>query len=281
MKQYTVIAITTKYWKPGENYLKEIIEHMQQDKIVAGDIIVISEKALAVATNNIIDEKTVKANLNARLIARFWMRIVWAYILGPMCHFPKKFLKNLREYPLQEGAKHKQTALDNASPLQALMFGSEGGIDGSNLPYSFVSLPMKSAENVAQEIHDAVKLQLHKKTCVMITDTDKTYTFHGFHLTPRQTFVKGIHGFGGLLSYVAGRTLRLNRRSTPIAIAGCTLDAENALRIAEAANRARGHGAGRNVWEMAENFGVCLSEVTWEMLDGAKHKPIVIVRPKR
>ena len=64
-------------------------------------------------------------------------------------------------------------------------------------------------------------------------------------------------------------------------MAGCRLDVENALRIAEAANRARGHGAGRNVWEMAENFGVSLSEVTWEMLDRVKHKPIVIVRAKR
>ena len=280
MTKYTATAITTEYWKPGENYLQKIITHTK-DKLANGDIIVISEKALAVATNHITDESCIKPSLNARLIAQLWMRIVWAHILGPMCHFSTKLLKNLEEYPLQEGAKHKQVALTYTDPLQALMFGSEGGIDGSNLPYSFVSLPLENADRLAIEMHDIIKLRLQKETCVMITDTDKTYSFHGFNWTPRPTFIRTIHHFGGFFAYVAGRTLRFKRRSTPIAIAGCKLDDEDALRIAEVANRTRGHGAGRNVWEMAENFGASLSEVTWEMLDGVKHKPIVIVRPKR
>jgi F420-0:gamma-glutamyl ligase-like protein len=54
--------------------------------------------------------------------------------------------------------------------------------------------------------------------------------------------------------------------------------AEQALKIAEAANRARGHGAGKTVWAMAERFGVGLDCVSWEMLETVKHKPIVIVR---
>jgi F420-0:gamma-glutamyl ligase-like protein len=280
MTKYTATAITTEYWKPGENYLKEIIKHIQ-DKLVNGDIIVISEKALAVATNNIIDENTIKASLNAKLIAHFWMRTVWAHILGPICHFPAKLLRNLREYPLEAGAKHKQTALNFTYPLRTLMYGSEGGIDGSNLPYSLVSLPLKNADKLATIIRNTVKLRLQKETCVMISDTDKTYTFHGFHWTPRPTSVESIHSFGGVFAYVAGRMLYFKRRSTPVAMAGCRFDIENALKIAEAANRARGHGAGRNVWEMAENFGVSLFEVTWEMLDRVRHKPIVIVRAKR
>ena len=280
MTKYTVTAMTTEYWRPAENYLQKIIAHTK-NKLANGDIILISEKALAVATNSIIDENTIKASLNAKLIAHFWMRLIWAQLLGRLCHFPAKLLKNLQEYPLEMGAKHKQTALKHTNPLQALMFGSEGGIDGSNLPYSLVSLPLRNADKLAAEIRDTVKLRLQKETCVMITDTDKTYTFHGFHWTPRSTSVKGIHSFGGLIAYLVGRMFRFKRRSTPVAMAGCRLDVENALRIAEAANRARGHGAGRNVWEMAENFGVSLSEVTWEMLDRVKHKPIVIVRAKR
>ncbi len=280
MTKYTVTAVTTEYWKSRENYLQKIITHTK-NKLANGDILIISEKALSVATNNIIDENTAKASLNAKLIARFWMRIIWAHVLGRLCHFPPKLLKNLRDYPLEMGANHKQTALTHTSLLQTLMFGSEGGIDGSNLPYSLVSLTLENADKLAKEIRDTVKLRLLKETCVIITDTDKTYSFYGFHWTPRSTSVKGIHSFGGFIAYVVGRMFRFKRRSTPIAIVGRRLDAENALRIAERANRARGHGAGRNVWEMAEYFGVSVSEVTWEMLDRVKHKPIVIVRTKR
>jgi F420-0:gamma-glutamyl ligase-like protein len=59
------------------------------------------------------------------------------------------------------------------------------------------------------------------------------------------------------------------------------MQAEDALEIAEAANRARGSGAGRTVWDMADNFKVGLTEVSWEMLETVKHKPIVILRSKR
>jgi F420-0:gamma-glutamyl ligase-like protein len=43
----------------------------------------------------------------------------------------------------------------------------------------------------------------------------------------------------------------------------------------------RGFGAGRTVWDMAETFKVDLADVSWEMLETVKHKPIVIVRAKR
>jgi F420-0:gamma-glutamyl ligase-like protein len=72
--------------------------------------------------------------------------------------------------------------------------------------------------------------------------------------------------------------LKLKRRATPIAVAGRPISAEEALTIAEIANRARGYGAGRTVWEMAEKFRVGLTEVSWEMLEKVEHKPIVMVR---
>jgi F420-0:gamma-glutamyl ligase-like protein len=115
----------------------------------------------------------------------------------------------------------------------------------------------------------------------MIVDTDKTYSFGNFHFTPRPKPIEGIHSFGGVFAYLIGRIFRLRRRATPIAVAGCRLSAEEALRIANVANRARGHGAGRTVWDMAERFGVGLDGVSWEMLETVKHKPIVIVRRKR
>jgi F420-0:gamma-glutamyl ligase-like protein len=74
---------------------------------------------------------------------------------------------------------------------------------------------------------------------------------------------------------------KLKRRATPIAVAGCKMQVEKALEIAKVANRARGFGAGRTVWDMAAMFKVDLANVSWEMLEAVKHKPIVIVRYKR
>jgi F420-0:gamma-glutamyl ligase-like protein len=280
MSRYKVLAITTKYWETGENYLEEIIKSIK-GKIADGDFIVVSEKAISTASNNIVDESHVKPSLSAKLIAKYWMRIVWGYFLGPLCHFQERLLQRLCDYPFEVGSRHKQVALQYAGLLQALMFGSEGGIDGSNLAYSYVSLPLKNADELAQKIRKQIWSTLRKKVFVIIVDTDKTYSFRNFHFTPRPKPIKGIHSLGGFISYVIGRMLRLKRRATPIAVAGCQISAEKALEIAEVANRARGFGAGRTVWDMAEKFKVELTEVSWEMLETAKHKPIVIVRSKR
>ena len=280
MSRYKVLTITTKYWETGENYLEEIIKSIK-GKIADGDFIVVSEKAISTASNNIVDENGVRPSLSAKLIAKYWMRIVWGYFLGPLCHFQERLLQRLREYPFETGSRHKQVALQYVGLLQALMFGSEGGIDGSNLAYSYVSLPLKNADELAQKIRKQIWSTLRKKVFVIIADTDKTYSFRNFHFTPRPKPIKGIHSLGGFISYVIGRMLRLKRRATPIAVTGCQISAEKALEIAEVANRARGFGAGRTVWDMAEKFKVELTEVSWEMLETVKHKPIVIVRSKR
>jgi F420-0:gamma-glutamyl ligase-like protein len=280
MTKYKVLVVTTRYWRPGEDYLEEIISSIK-GKIAQRDFLVISEKAISIASNNIVDESSIKPSLNARLTVRCWMRIVWGYFLSPLCHLREKLSRQLREYPLYAGACHKQVAAQQAGPLQALMFGSEGGIDGSNLAYSFVSMPLKNADKIAQIIRQKIWLSLRRKVFVIIADTDKTYSFGNFHFTPRPRPIKGIHSFGGFATYVVGRALKLKRRATPIAMAGCQISAEEALEIANIANHARGFGAGRTVWDMAERFKVKLNEVSWEMLETVKHKPIIIVRSKR
>jgi F420-0:gamma-glutamyl ligase-like protein len=280
MAKYRMRAVTTKYWKPRENYLKKIEESVE-GKIDDGDLLVISEKAVSTALSNVVDESKVRPSLSARLIAGFWMRVVWGYFLGTLCHFRSQLLQRLRTYPFEMGSPHKQVALQHAGLLQALMFGSEGGIDGSNLAYSYVSLPLSNADKIAERIREQVLLRLQKKVCVMIVDTDKTYSFRNFHFTPRPKPIKGIHSSCGFFAYVMGRTLKLKKRATPVATVGCKISVEEALEIAEAANRLRGSGAGRTVWDMAARFHVDLVDVTWEMLDTVKHKPIVIVKRKR
>jgi len=280
MAKYKVLVITTRFWRPGQNYLEEIIKGINGN-IVDGDFIVVSEKAISTASNNIVDESIVSPSLSAKLIAKYWMRIVWGYFLGPLCHFRERLLKRLREYPFEAGSRHKQVALQHAGLLQALTFGSEGGIDGSNLAYSYVSLPLKTADKIALRIQEQIWLTLRKKVIVIVSDTDRTYSFRNFYFTSRPKRIRGIYSFGGFITYVIGRMLKLKRRATPIAVAGCQMQAEKALEIAEVANRARGFGAGRTVWDMAEKFKVELNEVSWEMLETVKHKPIVIVRNRR
>ncbi len=277
MVKYKALAVTTKYWRPGENFPEEIIAGVR-GKILNRDFVVVSEKAISTAIGNIVNENMIEPSLSAELIANYWMQIVWGHLLGPLCHFRERLLQYLREYPVEMGSRHKQVALRQAGLLQALMFGSEGGIDGSNLAYAYVSLPLSDADEIAEKIRDQIRLRLGKKVVVMIVDTDKTYSFKNFHFTPRPKPMKNIHSFGGVVTYVVGRVFGLKKRPTPIAVAGCKISVEEALKIAAIANRVRGFGAGKTVWDMVEKFKVDLTGVSWEMLETVKHKPIVIIR---
>ena len=276
--RYTVKAIRTGYWMPGSNYL-DIIASALKDKLNDGDIVLVSEKALAVARGLIVDESHVKPGFLAKFLARFWMRFIWGFFLGRICRLKEENIRRLRNYPVKEGSAHKQVALWHASFLQALHWGSEGGIDGSNLPFAYVSLPLKDPQSVADEICLHLKDLLGKEVTVIIVDTDKTYSFRSFHFTHRPVSIDGIHSFFGVAAYILGRALGLKRRATPLAVSGAKIDIEYALDLAEAAHRARGSGAGRTVWDMAERFGVDLTGVSWKMLKSVIHKPIVIIRP--
>jgi F420-0:gamma-glutamyl ligase-like protein len=280
MPKYKALALTTKYWRPNEDFLNEIITAVRA-KVVDDDFVVVSEKALSTSLGRIADESSVKPGFNARIISKFWMRIVWGYFLGVLCRFGQRLILRLRRYPIEDGSRHKQVSLQQAGLLQALMFGSEGGIDGSNLPYSYVSMPLENVMKLANEIREGIRFKLGKKVTVVIMDTDKTYSFGNFHFTPRPKPMKGIHSHGGVFAYVAGRMLKLRKRSTPIAVAGSKLQADEALKISNIADKARGPGSGATVWDMAARFGVGFTSVSWEMLTKLKHTPIVIVRKNK
>ncbi len=74
--------------------------------------------------------------------------------------------------------------------------------------------------------------------------------------------------------------LNFKRSSTPLAVAGCNLQASEALTITNIADKARGPGSGATVWDMAARFQVDINGVSWEMLSKIRHKPLVIVRKK-
>jgi len=277
MTRYYALAVATSYWKPNDNYTNKIVGALE-NKLQNGDFVVVSEKAISTAKGNILDESTIEPSGAAKFLTRFWMRVVWGYPLGVLCHFGPRLLKRLREYPLESGSRHKQVALQQAGLMQALMFGSEGAIDGSNLAYSYVSLPLRDAEEMAQEIHNQIFHRLKRNVRVIIADTDKTYKFRNFYFTPRPKPHKGIQSLGAVTAYVIGRGLKLKKSSTPLAVSGCGLEAAEALKITNIADRARGPGSGATVWDMAARFQVDINAVSWEMLESITHKPIVIVR---
>jgi F420-0:gamma-glutamyl ligase-like protein len=280
MPRYKALAVVTSYWEPGEDFLAAIVEAVTQ-RVRDGDFVVVSEKALSTATGGIVDESRVQPSPSARWLAEWWMRVVWGYVLSAALRFGPRLTRNLREYPLESGSRHKQLALERTRLLQALMFGSEGGIDGSNLPFAYVSLPLPNAQEIAERIREEIRVKLDKHVTVVIVDTDKTYTFRNFHFAPRPKPMQGIRGDGGVVAYVLGRLFRLRKRPTPLTVAGAELAAEEALVIANVADKTRGTGSGTTVWKMAKHFHVTLTGVTWDMLSSVKHKPIVIVRRKQ
>jgi F420-0:gamma-glutamyl ligase-like protein len=278
--KYKRRAVASSYWKPGDDYIKETIEAIK-DIVENGDFVTVSEKAVSTALGNIVDEKTVEPSSLARFIAKYWMRIAWPYFLGRACNMKRTTIQFLSSYPVEEGSRHKQLALMQSGFLRALMHGSEGAIDGSNLPYSYVALPLDNAEVVAHELREGIRRDLQKSVTVVVVDTDKTYSVRGFHFTPRPKPIKGIHSLGGVIAYIVGRSLKLKKRATPIAVSGREISTEEAIEVAKLANRTRGSGAGKNVWDMVENFQVGWNDVTLEMLSNVKHLPIVIIRPKK
>ncbi len=277
MSRYKALPLTTKFWVPGTDYTKEIVQTLQ-GKVRNGDFVVISEKALSTAKNCVLDEAQFTASGTAKVLASVWMPVGWGYLLGAVCGFGQRLLRRLRNYPSDAGSLHKQVALVYGGFFQALMFGSEAGIDGSNLPYSLVSLPLTDAYREATAIQDAISRQLQKNVIVVVVDTDKTYSFRNFHFTPRPKPMHGIKSHGTVVAYVVGRALGLRRRPTPLAVSELALSVEDALTIANVADRARGPGSGATVWDMAARFKVATTEVTWDMLTQVKHKPLVIVR---
>ncbi|MFB3889781.1 MAG: coenzyme F420-0:L-glutamate ligase [Candidatus Bathyarchaeia archaeon] len=280
MTKYHALAIATEFWKPRTDFAASIVEAVRK-RVAEGDFVVVSEKALSTAQNNILDESTVIPSANARFLAKVWMPRTWGSFLGVLCRLGQRLRRRVREYPADAGSRHKQVALEYGGLLQALMFGSEGGIDGSNLPYSFVSLPLNNAPELAEEIRQRIRQQLSLGVNIVIVDTDKTYSFRNFHFTPRPHPMKGIQSHGGVVAYVLARFLKLRKRPTPLAVAGCELRAEEALTIANVADKARGPGSGATVWDMAARFRVATTEVTWEMLAKIRHKPVVLVRKDR
>jgi len=271
------LTFRTNFWRPGTDYVSEIIR-VTSPHLKDGDIIAVSEKAVSTASGNIFDETGITPGRVARFLAGPWTRKMWAGPLGTMIGLKRQTLLNLRSYPVAEGAAHKQTALWHVGLLQSLRHYSEGGIDASNLPYTYVSLPLSKPIEVADNIRETVFQRTGKKVTVMIMDGDTTHSWRNLHLAPRRVSTPGLIHFGGVLSYIIGRLFGFKSRQTPIAVSGDLVNPDRALWYAKLFHRLCGGGAGRTVWSMSSKMETSLTGVTWEMLEAVDHFPITLMR---
>lgn len=272
----TAIKVKTRYWPPGTDHVHAIVEAVK-DVLQDGDIVTISEKAISTAMGNLIDESQVNPGRLAKFLASFWMRRLWGGPLGRLAKLREHTKERLKNYPNNEGAAHKQVALEHVGLLQALRHYSEGGIDASNLPYSYVCLPLYDPKRIADSIQCALETE-GKLLSIIIVDGDTTYSKRNLHLAPRRVPIPGIIHIGGFLSFLLGRKLDFTARSTPLAVSGAIQNPDFLLTLANVSHRVRGYGAGRTVWDMAKSFGVGLTDVTWGMLRLVDHYPIAILR---
>jgi F420-0:gamma-glutamyl ligase-like protein len=272
-----VKAVKTKFWRPNEDFLKIIVESVQSF-LRNGDIVVISEKAISTSLGNIVDESKVVPGFLAKFLVIIWMRLFWGFFLGNICRFKESSINHFRFYPLKEGSSHKQVVLRCSGFLSALKYGSEGGIDISNMPSSLACLPLEKPQILARQIYEKLKKKTGKNLTVIISDTDSTFSFHNIHFTSHPHPIKGIINFGGVLPFILGRALNVRQRATPLAVEGVKVEVEEAILFAEIAHHIRGSGAGRTVWDMSKRYNVNFSEITWNMLDLVKHFPIVLLR---
>ena len=280
LKAYRPLRLRSRPWRPGVDVYGALLRALR-GVASSGDVVVVSEKALAVAKGLVVDEGRVRAPRAARLLWKVWMRIVWGYLLSALCKLKAETVAWLRRYPEEDGARHKQLALRVGGVLEALKPSSEAGIDGSNLPGRLASLPLPRPEVEAEELRRRVREGLGVDLTVMVVDSDRLYLHRGLKvaLTARRAPLERSI-YMGVASYIVGRAFKRSfiPTATPIAIAGRRPPLYLALGLAELADRLRGCGAGRTVFEMAERLRVGLSEVTWSMLESIDHYPVVLFK---
>ncbi len=273
-------AIQSPYWRPGSDYCK-IITTLIKPVVRDGDIIVVSEKALAIAKGNLVNEDQLTPSLTALFLVKVWIRIMWGFFLHHLCRFKPPTIMRLRHYPIMNGSHHKQTVIMYRGLIHALHYGSEGGIDLNNVPYAFACIPLADPQKEAQHIFEYFQVNSETQFTLLISDTDSTFSWKNIHFTSRPKAIDGIFALNNPIAFILGRFLKLKQRATPLAKVGKEISVEDALRFSEIAHRARGQGAGRTIWDSAKEFRVDLSDITWKHLDLINHYPLVVIRIKR
>ncbi len=277
---YEALKKPMKYWYPGTDVVREIL-NTYRHRIRPGDIIVLSDKALSVAYGSIYDEKVLHPDPFSKFMTYLISRILWGKLMHYM--FIEDTLNILVNTPLDILTSHKKLTLKVGGLKHFLKPLSEAGVDTTNLPYTYVSLPLKNINKIVNELHYELEKKLSMPINILVVDSDKSFKPRGINniaLATRPTKVKGLIDLGAL-AYVIGRKFRkfFIEYPTPVAFKGVWLGLKTILKVAKIADNMRGHGLGRNIIEMLKNLGKeRFDEITWNDLRKVKHYPVVIVR---
>jgi len=269
------------YWYPSTDIVQEIVKKYR-DVLTDGSIVVLSEKAVSVALGNIYDENLVKSDLVTKYATQLINKYLWGRILYRLFQHGEEFLKIVMNIPVEFLASHKKLTLRYGGLIHFIKPFSEAGIDATNLPYFYVSLPLRNADKIIEEIRNEAIRKLGKDIAILLVDTDKTFKpkkISCIAISTRPSYIKGIIDLGGL-GYIIGRTFKsvFSEYPTPVAYKGIWLGLPRILKITKLADRAMGHGLGRTVIEMLKklkkkNF----EKVTWSDMRKIKHYPAIII----
>ncbi len=270
-----------RFWRPGTSIIELVISRYK-DLIREGDMLVFSEKALSVAEGLVYDEELVKPDCLSRLAADLVCKKLWPRLLRRLLKDPLS-LRVLIETPLEDLARHKKIVLRICGPLYALKPFSECGIDATNLPYKYVSLPLRRADEKARWLRREFERELGFPVSVLISDSDgcfKPRGVKGIALASRPSSVSGIVNLGSI-AYVIGKALKkyFLEYPTPVAYDGSWIGLEGLLKISRIVEKARGSGLGIDVVEMMRRLGAdSYRDVRWRDLERIPHFPVILVR---
>lgn len=274
-KSYKTIPVRTNYIKPSQSY--DIIIDALEDKVENNDFLVISETPIAISQGRIVDESQFKPSWAAYLLADWWSKYLWGYILGPLFGVKKRTVRNLKRLPA-EARSHKELILRYYGWRHALKPASEAGVDLSNAPETYVSLLPEQPEKVVEDISSKIYSRTGKKVTVIVIDTDVTYRFAGINFTSLPYAVSQIKSNLGIFAYLLGRIGTI-QGPTPLAVSRA-MGLEKILEVALMAEECQKENEinMETIYDMTRTFEEGFSGVTVDMLDSIPHTPAVIVR---
>ncbi|MEM0026931.1 MAG: coenzyme F420-0:L-glutamate ligase [Ignisphaera sp.] len=284
MTRYRITLIFLRkpfsYWYPGTDIVNEIVNAFGKH-VDNGDVIVISEKAISTATGNIYDENSILLDPLSTLLTKL-CNTMWAKLFSYIFRSPQTIYL-LNNMPINAIAAHKKLALKIGGLKHFFKPLSEAGIDASNLPYKYVSLPLKKANDIAIKISSDIYKEIGKRVCILIIDTDRCYKprwLRGMVFSTRRSEIRGVIDFGAIGYFIGKRFRKLFKEyPTPVACSCTNVELPLILFISKKVEKYMGSGLGRNAMEMMRRLGKnSFDDITWADMNIVKHYPAILVK---
>ncbi len=284
IKAIKILKKPMRFWLPNTDVAREIY-YKYKSLIRDNDFIVVSDKALSVAYGYIYNEGVLKSGLTYEIATWIISRFIWGRIFTKP--FSKSILYILRCIDIATLAKHKRLSLRIGGLKHFIKPISEAGIDTTNLPYEYASIPIPKGElvRIIDELYLEIRRLFNKRVNLLVLDSDKCYKpklLEEVAFSTRYSIVRGIIDLGGI-AYFIGKYFDkyFNEYPTPVAYKGVRLPLRMLLLISKICERSRGFGLGRNIVEVCNRLGrINLSSVRWIDLLKIKHYPVIICRVK-